>query len=186
MASFCQLLQRRYQGQLDERADQYIAFAVNGAQRMQRLINDLLAFSRIGRSTIGFTEVDLDRLVDDAVGQLDGTLDQAEAEVTWSDLPTVRGEEPLLATLLANLIGNSVKFRRPDDGPADAHLCASRVDGDVGDQPAATTASASSRSTPRRCSSSSSASTRGTPTPAPASGSPSPRRSWSTTVARSG
>ena len=49
VASFCQLLQRRYAGQLDERADQYIAFAVDGAQRMQRLINDLLAFSRIGR-----------------------------------------------------------------------------------------------------------------------------------------
>lgn len=55
VASFCQLLQRRYAGQLDERADQYIAFAVDGAQRMQRLINDLLAFSRIGRLTIGFT-----------------------------------------------------------------------------------------------------------------------------------
>ena len=60
MASFCQLLQRRYAGQLDERADQYIAFAVDGAQRMQRLINDLLAFSRIGRLTAGFTDVDLE------------------------------------------------------------------------------------------------------------------------------
>ena len=63
MASFCQLLQRRYAGQLDERADQYIAFAVDGAQRMQRLINDLLAFSRIGRTTAGFTDVDLDDVV---------------------------------------------------------------------------------------------------------------------------
>ena len=76
VASFCQLLQRRYQGQLDERADQYIAFAVSGAQRMQRLINDLLAFSRIGRVTTGFTDVDLDRLVAEAVGQLDATTDQ--------------------------------------------------------------------------------------------------------------
>src|SRR6185436_2128850 len=58
VASFCQLLQRRYAGQLDERADQYIAFAVNGAHRMQRLINDLLAFSRIGRMNSAFTEVD--------------------------------------------------------------------------------------------------------------------------------
>ena len=72
VASFCQLLQRRYAGQLDERADQYIAFAVNGAQRMQRLINDLLAFSRIGRITTGFAEVDLDRLVAEAASQLDG------------------------------------------------------------------------------------------------------------------
>ena len=69
VASFCQLLQRRYAGQLDERADQYIAFAVDGAQRMQRLINDLLAFSRIGRLTTGFVEVDLNRVMADVAGQ---------------------------------------------------------------------------------------------------------------------
>jgi signal transduction histidine kinase len=114
VASFCQLLQRRYSGQLDERADQYIAFAVSGAQRMQRLINDLLAFSRIGRTTSGFTEVDLDRVVADAVSQLEPTLEAAGAEVTWSGLPVVRGEEQLLGTLISNLIANAVKFRRPD------------------------------------------------------------------------
>jgi signal transduction histidine kinase len=117
VASFCQLLQRRYAGQLDERADQYIAFAVSGAQRMQRLINDLLAFSRIGRTTSGFAEVDLDRVVADAVGQLEPTLEAAGAEVIWSDLPVVRGEEQLLSTLVNNLIANAVKFRRPDVPP---------------------------------------------------------------------
>jgi signal transduction histidine kinase len=127
VASFCQLLQRRYQGQLDERADQYIAFAVNGAQRMQRLINDLLAFSRIGRSTTGFADVNLGRLVDEAIATLDATLEKAGAEVTWTDLPTVRGEEPLLTTLLTNLIGNSIKFRRPDV-PARVHLSGRRVE----------------------------------------------------------
>jgi light-regulated signal transduction histidine kinase (bacteriophytochrome) len=126
VASFCQLLQRRYQGQLDERADQYIAFAVSGAQRMQRLISDLLAFSRIGRSTTGFTDVDLNRLAADAAAQLDSTLDSTGAEITWSDLPTVRGEEPLLALLLTNLIGNSVKFRRPDT-PARVRLSGRRI-----------------------------------------------------------
>jgi signal transduction histidine kinase len=117
VASFCQLLQRRYQGQLDERADQYIAFAVSGAQRMQRLINDLLAFSRIGRTTSGFTEVDLDRVVADAVSQLEPTLEAAGAEVSWSGLPVVHGEEQLLGTLLTNLIANAVKFRRPEEPP---------------------------------------------------------------------
>jgi signal transduction histidine kinase len=116
VASFCQLLQRRYAGQLDERGDQYIAFAVDGAQRMQRLINDLLAFSRIGRLTGGFTEVDLNRVLTEVTSQLE-TRAGPDAEITWSDLPTVEGEEPLLTTLFANLIGNSLKFRRPDVPP---------------------------------------------------------------------
>ncbi|TDB75900.1 ATP-binding protein [Micromonospora sp. KC723] len=117
VASFCQLLQRRYAGQLDERADQYIAFAVDGAQRMQRLINDLLAFSRIGRLTSGFTEVDLDKVMGDVAGQTEAARQYADAELTWDRLPTIRGEEPLLTNLLANLVSNSVKFRRPDVAP---------------------------------------------------------------------
>ncbi|WP_443667670.1 sensor histidine kinase [Jidongwangia harbinensis] len=116
VASFCQLLQRRYAGQMDERADQYIAFAVDGAQRMQRLINDLLAFSRIGRLTSGFTDVDLDRVLSEVKSQLEPRAGD-DAEIVWSDLPTVEGEEPLLTTLFVNLIGNSLKFRRPGVPP---------------------------------------------------------------------
>jgi signal transduction histidine kinase len=116
VASFCQLLQRRYAGQLDERADQYIAFAVDGAQRMQRLINDLLAFSRIGRITAGFTEVDLNRVLTEVAAQLEGRAGE-DAEISWSELPTVEGEEPLLTTLFINLVGNSLKFRRPGIPP---------------------------------------------------------------------
>ncbi|MFF5080333.1 ATP-binding protein [Actinoplanes sp. NPDC000266] len=116
VASFCQLLQRRYSGQLDERADQYIAFAVDGAQRMQRLINDLLAFSRIGRLTAGFTDVDLGRVLPEVKSQLEARAGE-DAEIVWDDLPTVEGEEPLLTTLFVNLIGNSLKFRRPGVPP---------------------------------------------------------------------
>jgi signal transduction histidine kinase len=112
VASFCQLLQRRYAGQMDERADQYIAFAVDGAQRMQRLINDLLAFSRIGRLTAGFTDVDLNRVLTEVKSQLEARAGD-DAEIVWDDLPTVEGEEPLLTTLFVNLIGNSLKFSRP-------------------------------------------------------------------------
>ncbi|WP_239080562.1 sensor histidine kinase [Paractinoplanes brasiliensis] len=113
VASFCQLLQRRYAGKLDERADQYIAFAVDGAQRMQRLINDLLAFSRVGRLTTGFASVPLDRVLTEVRSQ----LESRGGDVSWSAMPTVEGEEPLLTTLFANLIGNSLKFRRPDVPP---------------------------------------------------------------------
>nr|WP_239143709.1 CHASE3 domain-containing protein [Actinoplanes philippinensis] len=116
VASFCQLLQRRYAGQLDDRADQYIGFAVDGAQRMQRLINDLLAFSRIGRLTSGFTDVDLNRVLGDVKSQLEARAGE-DAEIVWGGLPTVEGEEPLLTTLFVNLVGNSLKFRRPDVPP---------------------------------------------------------------------
>ncbi|MFG3301982.1 ATP-binding protein [Micromonospora chersina] len=127
VASFCQLLQRRYSGQLDERADQYIAFAVDGAQRMQRLINDLLAFSRIGRLTTGFTEVDLNKVMGDVAGQTEAARQYADAELTWDRLPVIRGEEPLLTNLLANLVSNSIKFRRPDVPPK-VHVSARLVD----------------------------------------------------------
>ncbi|HWG98445.1 MAG TPA: CHASE3 domain-containing protein [Pilimelia sp.] len=126
VASFCQLLQRRYAGQLDERADQYIAFAVDGAQRMQRLINDLLAFSRIGRLTAGFTDVDLNALMGEVAAQLDTALEASGGSVTWDRLPVVEGEEPLLTTLFANLVSNSLKFRRPDVAPR-VHVGAQRV-----------------------------------------------------------
>jgi light-regulated signal transduction histidine kinase (bacteriophytochrome)/HAMP domain-containing protein len=126
VASFCQLLQRRYANQLDERADQYIAFAVDGAQRMQRLINDLLAFSRIGRITNGFTEVDLESVVTEAASQLGWRPDRLDGRISWSGLPTVYGEEPLLAALFTNLISNSLKFRHPDRQPR-VHLEAERV-----------------------------------------------------------
>jgi len=117
VASFTQLLQRRYAGQLDERADQYIAFAVDGAQRMQRLINDLLAFSRIGRITTGFTAVDLDRVMGEVATATDSAREYAGGELVWRDLPTVLGEEALLTTLLTNLVSNSLKFRRPGVPP---------------------------------------------------------------------
>ncbi|HEU5110565.1 MAG TPA: CHASE3 domain-containing protein, partial [Micromonosporaceae bacterium] len=125
VASFCQLLQRRYAGQLDERADQYIAFAVDGAQRMQRLINDLLAFSRIGRLTAGFTDVDLNTLMSDVASQTEAAREYARGQITWDRLPVVEGEEPLLTTLFTNLVSNSLKFRRPDVPPR-IHISAVR------------------------------------------------------------
>ncbi|MDA0562880.1 CHASE3 domain-containing protein [Streptomonospora sp. S1-112] len=110
VASFCQLLQRRYQGQLDERADSYIDFAVEGAKRMQTLINDLLAFSRVGR-TKDDEPVDLNEALDDALNALETRLEEADAEITGDDLPTVRGDRTLLTQVFFNLVGNAVKFR---------------------------------------------------------------------------
>ena len=117
VSSFCQLLQRRYGGQLDERADQYIGFAVDGAQRMQRLINDLLAFSRVGRTTEGFEPVDMNAVAAAAATQLEAVRAETEGTIELGELPPVVGDPGLLRQLLINLIGNGLKFARPDVPP---------------------------------------------------------------------
>ncbi len=111
IASFCQLLQRRYGGQLDERADQYIGFAVDGAKRMQRLINDLLAFSRVGRFGAADALVSCDAAFAHALENLATVIEETGADVSADPLPTVRGDAALLTQVFQNLIGNSVKFR---------------------------------------------------------------------------
>jgi signal transduction histidine kinase len=118
VASFTQMLERRYAGQLDERADQYIFFAVDGAKRMQVLINDLLAFSRVGRLTGEFDEVDLDGCLAGALRNLESAIEESGAHVDADALPTVRGERGLLTAVFQNLVGNAVKFR----GQAPPHV----------------------------------------------------------------
>ena len=127
VASFCQMLERRYQGQLDERADQYIAFAVDGAKRMQQLINDLLAFSRVGRMGTDFTEVKLDDCLGQALRTLEIRCEEAGAVVTHDSLPVIRGEKGLLTQVFQNFIGNALKFRGTD--PPRVHIGVRR-DGD--------------------------------------------------------
>jgi signal transduction histidine kinase len=127
VSSFCQLLQRRYGGQLDERADQYIGFAVDGAQRMQRLINDLLAFSRVGRTTESFERVDLDAIAAAVVAQLETATTEAGGAIVVDELPTVRGDPALLRQLLLNLVGNGLKFHREGLAP-EVRVCARATD----------------------------------------------------------
>ncbi|HET6508737.1 MAG TPA: ATP-binding protein [Baekduia sp.] len=111
VASFTGMLQHRYQGQLDERADQYIEFAVDGAKRMQVLINDLLAFSRVGRLGAERALVSMDDAAADALKNLAAAIEESGAHVDVADLPVVRGDRSLLGALLQNLIGNAIKFR---------------------------------------------------------------------------
>jgi signal transduction histidine kinase len=112
VASFTQLLERRYKGQLDERADQYIGFAVDGAKRMQVLINDLLAFSRVGRLTREHVEIGADELVEQALANLSLAIEESGATVTVAkDMPRVSVDAALLVGVFQNLIGNAIKFR---------------------------------------------------------------------------
>nr|WP_063127093.1 sensor histidine kinase [Nocardia fusca] len=118
VASFCQLLEKRYGSQLDERGKQYIDFAVDGAKRMQVLINDLLTFSRVGRVSEGAQPVRLGEPLDKALTNLSGALEESDAVVERpDDLPEIMGEPTLLTMLWQNLISNAVKFRRPDHAP---------------------------------------------------------------------
>lgn len=118
VASFCQLLEKRYGAELDERGKQYIDFAVDGAKRMQVLINDLLTFSRVGRVSEGAQPVRLDEPLDKALTNLSTVLEEAEAVVERpGELPEIMGEPTLLTMLWQNLISNAVKFRRPDRPP---------------------------------------------------------------------
>jgi len=111
VASFTQMLQRRYGGQLDERADQYIDFAVDGAKRMQALINDLLDFSRVGRMTRPHERVAAAELVAAARDRLSSALEAAGGEVVIGDLPELQGDPGLLTAVFTNLIANAIKFR---------------------------------------------------------------------------
>jgi signal transduction histidine kinase len=110
VASFTQLLQRRYAGQLDARADQYIEFAVDGAKRMQALINDLLTYSRVGRSAREPALVSSDAALAQARNNLAAAMEETGATVETGHLPLVLAELTLLTAVFQNLLGNSLKF----------------------------------------------------------------------------
>jgi light-regulated signal transduction histidine kinase (bacteriophytochrome) len=110
VASFTQLLQRRYAGQLDARADQYIEFAVDGAKRMQALINDLLAYSRLGRSAREPSLVSSEDALSQARTNLAAAIEETGATIEVGHLPLVLAEPPLLTAVFQNLLSNSLKF----------------------------------------------------------------------------
>jgi signal transduction histidine kinase len=114
VASFCQLLEKRYGDKLDERGIEYIGYAVDGAKRMQVLINDLLTFSRVGRLNAMTTEVDLNSILDAALNNLTTTIGETGAEIVRPSepLPIIDGDPTLLVMVWQNLIGNAVKFHR--------------------------------------------------------------------------
>jgi signal transduction histidine kinase len=110
VASFCQLLQRRYVGQLDERADQYIEFAVDGAKRMQVLVDDLLAFSRVGRLDREPALISCASALSAARVNLTTEIRESGAVIETDELPATRAEFSLITSLFQNLIGNAIKF----------------------------------------------------------------------------
>ncbi|NUR87160.1 MAG: HAMP domain-containing protein [Nonomuraea sp.] len=124
VASFTQMLEQRYGPQLDDRARQYISYAVDGAKRMQGLINDLLDFSRVGRVTGERVVTDTAEALGVALENLSARIDDSEAVVTWHDLPRVMGNRVQLTQLFQNLIENAIKFR--SDLPPRVNITATR------------------------------------------------------------
>ena len=110
VSSFTQLLERRYKGRLDEDADDYIDFIVEGAKRMKALIDDLLTYSRLNTNIRGFEPILMEVVLDDVLINLKASIKENNAQVTFNSLPTINGDHIQINQLLQNLIGNAIKF----------------------------------------------------------------------------
>jgi PAS domain S-box-containing protein len=124
VASYTQLLSRRYKGKLDSDADEFIAFAVDGASRMQRLIQDLLTYSRVGTKGKDLIETSSEDALRQALINLRGAIDESGALVTHDPLPAVMADEMQLIQLFQNLIGNAIKYQ--NGGVPHVHVAAAK------------------------------------------------------------
>jgi PAS domain S-box-containing protein len=112
VSSYCELLRRRYRGRLDDEADQFLDYAIDGAQRMQLLIHDLLAYSRVEAGGGAFGETDANRSFELALVNLQTFIAESQASITADPLPTVLADEVQLVQLFQNLVSNAIKYRR--------------------------------------------------------------------------
>ncbi|MCX5690122.1 MAG: ATP-binding protein, partial [Planctomycetota bacterium] len=115
--SFTQLLADRYKGRLDADADEFIGFAVDGATRMRRLIDDLLTYSRVSTGPRRYELIDANTAAERALFNLGIAVKESDAQIEIKPLPTVLADETRLTLLFQNLIGNAVKFRRSGEQP---------------------------------------------------------------------
>ncbi|BAY14590.1 two-component sensor histidine kinase [Anabaenopsis circularis NIES-21] len=131
VTSYLQLLERKYSNQLDATADQFINYAVDGARRMQSLINDLLNYSRVTTRGQPFVQVDCAEILQQAIANLKFAIEDSGAEITYNHLPIITADPIQLTQVLQNLIANAIKFRR--EIPPQIHIEAVRAD-EVGEQ----------------------------------------------------
>jgi PAS domain S-box-containing protein len=127
VASYTQLLSRKYKGKLDADGDEFISFAVDGARRMQGLIQDLLAYSRVGTKGRGLVDTSSEEALQQSLSNLRGAIEESGAQVTHGHLPGVLADRPQLIQLFQNLVGNAIKYHRP--GIPVVHISASRNGG---------------------------------------------------------
>jgi PAS domain S-box-containing protein len=127
VSSYTQLLEKRYKDQLDDSARTFIRYAVDGATRMQGLINDLLAYSRIATKGSEFTSLSSQRAFENALANLGGVLEETNAEVTYEELPDIVGDFGQLTRVFQNLLSNSLKYRNKEVIPR-IHVSVQDVD----------------------------------------------------------
>ncbi|MBD3382219.1 MAG: PAS domain-containing protein, partial [candidate division Zixibacteria bacterium] len=120
VSSFTQLLARRYAGRLDKDADEFIAFAVDGARRMSDLIQALLRYSRVHTNERAFEEVDLNRVLNIVTRNLKYSIEESGAKIKSADLPIVTADETQMIQLMQNLLSNAIKFR--SDNPLEISI----------------------------------------------------------------
>ncbi len=125
VASYTQLLRKRYQGKLDDDADEWIGYAVDGAERMQRLIRDLLEYSRVGSENQSFEITECERIWQHVMRNLSASIRDHHANVTHDPLPTIYANPTLLTQVFQNLIGNALKFQ--GSSPASIHVGATAL-----------------------------------------------------------
>ena len=128
VSSYTQLIARRYKGKLDADADEFIAFAVDGANRMQRLILDLLAYSRVNTAGRQFEPTAMETVLKAALNNLTDAVKESQAVITHDPLPAVMGDDKQLAQLFQNLLSNAVKFGGAQ--PPRIHISAKQTDGE--------------------------------------------------------
>ncbi len=124
VSSYVQLLEKRYGDKLDSDAGEFIEFAVDGAKRMQRLINDLLLYSRVRSTGKPPEPVEMERTLKAVCDNLKIAIEECDAQVTHDELPVVAADVTQMAQLLQNLVGNAVKFRGKE--PPRVHVSAAR------------------------------------------------------------
>lgn len=127
VSSYCDLLRRRYVGKLDADADEFIEFAVDGARRMQAMIQNLLAYSRLSSHRPAPERIDLAQSLDAATKNLEALMAETGATVTRDALPEITGSAAQIVTLLQNLIANAIHYRSAE--PPRIHVSAHRKDG---------------------------------------------------------
>jgi PAS domain S-box-containing protein len=128
VASYTQLLAKRYKGRLDSDADEFIAYAVDGCNRMQGLIQDLLAYSRAGKNGKVLCEISGENALQDALKNLRATIEQSGAVVTHDLLPAITSDDAQLTQVFQNLVGNAIKYRRAE--APHVHVSATKNGGD--------------------------------------------------------